>query len=109
MAVYFQDGGHHGRGYPYTYNRENYHGGHNNAFIFHRIVIKLADKQDSHKILDEFEFRPHPSMFFFLLLLLFFIFDRIFVKFAGNKDMYKISDQFDFRPNRTICCGIACL
>ena len=80
--------------------------GHNSIFSFDWMAIKLADNQDSHKILDEFEFVTR------LMRLLTselhplerwkkccghgstFIFDRIFVKVAGNQDKHKISDEF---------------
>ena len=34
------------------------------TFNFDSVVIKLAGNQDSHKILDEFEFRPHLTINF---------------------------------------------
>ena len=34
------------------------------AFTYDQIIFELAGNQDSHKILDEFEFRPHQTLHF---------------------------------------------
>ena len=62
-------------------------------FVFRQIVT-LADKEDSHKILDEFDFGSDQTVLL--------VFDWIFIKLAGNKGSLKISDEFDFGPDQTI-------
>ena len=38
--------------------------GHDSAFSFDQIFFKLADNEDSHKISDEFDFRPDRTIRF---------------------------------------------
>ena len=72
-----------------------------------------------HKSLDEFEFRPDPTIDYGvscpwaskkLTSPLFFsiAIDPILFKLAGNEDMYNILDEFEFRPDLTMDYGVSC-
>ena len=69
-----------------------------------------------HKSLDEFGFRPDPTMelaalerqknrrhHFFSVAI-----DPILFKLAGNEDMHNILDEFEFRPDLTADYGVNC-
>ena len=77
----------------------------------------LAGIEDSHKILDKFDFGPDRTLHFGSYSSLSnekvsvnlkccpedsnFTFDQIIFKPAGKQDSHKISDEFEFRPDQT--------
>ena len=71
-----------------------------------------------HKSLDEFEFRPGPTLTMELAALEhlknrghhFFsvAIDSILFKLAGNEDRHNILDEFEFRPDLTTDYGVSC-
>ena len=87
-------------------------------FIFDRIFVRLADNEDSHKILEAFYFGADRTIHMGLTCPLVshrhkmakmlsrddsdFIFDRLFIKLAEIEGRHKISDKFDFSPLSTI-------
>ena len=87
--------------------------GHNGAFLFDIIFVKLADNEDRHKISDEFEcgsdlfinFRvtcPWAAKLFPILIMennIAFSFHWIFVELADNPRRHKISHKFELVPD----------
>ena len=82
-------------------------------FIFDQIFIRLIDNEDSHKILDKFDFGADrtkhlrvtcPLVFHRLTMGKCCPADRdfisywIFIKLPDNEDIHKISDKFNFGP-----------
>ena len=86
-------------------------------------MLPPAGNEDMHKRLDEFVFRPVPTLtpelsalerlknLCIMLIPLFcaFIFDRIFVILAGKETSHKSLDEFKFSPDPFSDCGVSCL
>ena len=99
---------------------------HTSIFTFEWTFIKLAGKEDRHKISDKFKFWPDRtvSVHYGVLLPLspeFFlhrlikclhastlVIDLIFGKLAGNQERHKISDECAFQPALTSHFGVTC-